>query len=520
MGLFKRLHDLRRSARCSCMVTPARRRIYAERWSAESGSDNIGSFHEDKYEELQPYVGSDRLFRCFVDPDDPTRSVLFRELRWGLLGLLTIFALVFCLVGYGLMFAAVYGSRIVKTDDKRVQEHPQEPWRWDKDWADGRVPSGAKGTMIGAALFATIWNLISAPALFFVPSELADGNRWAWVALLFPAVGLVLAGWAVLAFLRWRKFGDATFELSTNPGVLGGYLEGRIDTSLRHALQEGVDLTLSCVRTVTSGSGDNRSTRREVVWQDTAMVPGGAIGTGPRGVAVPVRFAIPYDAGPGSDAEASPPISWHLEAEAEMPGVDFDVEFKVPVFKTDRSNPAFAAESAEDSASSTRDWAKELADAGIVSRTSPTGGRSFVLQRARQKGAALALTSFTVIWCGFIWMMVKLGAPMLFPIVFGLFALLLSWAAVDMWLTEIRVRIENGTLAFTRRQLGPGSTKTFARDEISDIRPTRGMQSGSKLYYRVELETTAGKKHAIATQLDNLRLAKRFITEITEQLTA
>ena len=111
--------------------------------------------------------------------------------------------------------------------------------------------------MIGTALFATIWNLISAPALFFVPSELADGNRWAWVALLFPAVGLVLAGWAVLAFLRWRKFGDATFELSTNPGVLGGYLEGRIDTSLRHALQEGVDLTLSCVRTVTSGSGDN-----------------------------------------------------------------------------------------------------------------------------------------------------------------------------------------------------------------------------------------------------------------------
>ena len=50
--------------------------------------------------------------------------------------------------------------------------------------------------------------------------------------------------------------------------------------------------------------------------------------------------------------------------------------------------------------------------------------------------------------------------------------------------------------------------------------PREGCSPGSKLYYRVELETTAGKKHAIATQLDNLRLAKRFITEITEQLTA
>ena len=50
------------------------------------GSDNIGSFHEDKYRELRDYVGSGDRFRCFVNPDDPTEAVLYRELRWGKFG--------------------------------------------------------------------------------------------------------------------------------------------------------------------------------------------------------------------------------------------------------------------------------------------------------------------------------------------------------------------------------------------------------------------------------------------------
>ena len=75
-----------------------------------TGADNIGSFHEDMYRELESYRSQDRTFRCYVDPDNPSRSVLYREARWGLLSLMGLFALVFGGVGIGLMFAGVWAS--------------------------------------------------------------------------------------------------------------------------------------------------------------------------------------------------------------------------------------------------------------------------------------------------------------------------------------------------------------------------------------------------------------------------
>lgn len=484
------------------------------------GSDNVGSFHQDKHAELQPYVGSERRFRCFVNPADPTEAVLYREMRWGMLGLMVIFALAFSLVGYGLMFAAVYGSRLVAVADKLNKGHPAEPWRWEREWTAGRVSSGAKGTVIGAAIFVVFWNLISAPALFLVPTEVADGNRLALIALIFPAIGLLLVGWTVRAFLRWRKFGSATFELTTNPGVLGGYLEGLIHTGIRGNLDEGFEVTLTCTRTVSTGSGDNRSTRDDVLWQDAAFVRRGTLGFGPEGITVPVRFAIPFAAAPASDPDASQPIHWKLAAEAEMTGVDFAAEFKVTVFKTDDSDPDLEIEPAEVDQTSPHDWAAELATMGIETEATAAGGRRYVFRRARHKGVAAGVTAFTAVWYGFIWMMVSLGAPLVFPIMFGLFAAIMVWFLLELWVAEISVEVGNGTLAFTKRLLGPGRSRSFMRDQITAMRPTPGMQANNKLYYRIELSTRNDDEHIIATQLDSQRLARRLIGEMQEVLGA
>jgi hypothetical protein len=40
---------------------------------------------------------------------------------------------------------------------------------------------------------------------FFLPAELAKGNRLALIGLIFPFVGVGLLVWAVRATLRWRK---------------------------------------------------------------------------------------------------------------------------------------------------------------------------------------------------------------------------------------------------------------------------------------------------------------------------
>lgn len=494
------------------------RTFTSQQVSTSFGSDNIGSFHQDKYAELRPYAGTDRSFRCFVNPDDPAEALLFRELRWGMLGFQLVFVVAFGLVGYGLMFVAVYGGQLVQESDRLKDARPAEPWLWEPDWVDGRITAGSRGAMIGAIVFATLWNVISAPLLFLVPREVADGNYAALLGALFPLVGFALAWWAVHATLQWRKFGNSEFEMYTIPGVLGGWLQGRIQTNIRGRPELPFRLTLSCIRKETRGSGKNRSTSERMLWQETAQVPAGALLAGPQGFAVPVRFAIPYDAGPQSDPDASDPVEWRLEVAAELPGIDYATDFTVPVFRTPDSDPELEAEMPEPAFAEAAAPPQELSALGIVRKPAPAGGVQYVFRRARAKQAALLLTVFTLVWCGFIWLMLGLDAPIIFPIIFGLFALLMVAGLFEMWLKQTRVEVASGRLAFNSRYLGPGRTRFFQGAEIAAVKVAKGMQSGSRLYYQVVLHTRDDKKHRLAAMIGDKGAARRIVADLQEAL--
>jgi len=483
-----------------------------------NGYDNIGSFHQDKHAELRAYVASGRPFRCFVNPDNPAEAVLYRELRWGMLGFQVVFAAAFCLVGYGLMFAAVYGGRKVREAEQLKESRPEEPWLWDEDWVDGRITAGSRGKMIGSLLFATLWNLISAPMIFAIPSEWADGNRLILIGAIFPLIGAGLAAYAVYAILQWRKFGNTELELFSNPGVLGGYLEGRIHTNIRARDGGPYRLTLSCIRTETSGSGKNRSSTEKTLWQDAAEVPANALLAGPHGASVPVRFAVPYDAGPQSDPDASAPIKWRLDVAAELPGVDYSTTFTVPMFRTADSDPELEVETQAPPLDADARTPETLQSLGIHRQKTPAGGVAYVFRRARAKGAAVGLTVFTAIWCGFIAIMRAVGAPFFFPIVFGLFALLMFAGLVDLWLKQTRIEVTGGRLAFNRRFLGRGKTRVFEGADVRWIKSERGMQSGNKLFYQIRLHTRDGKKHTLASLIRDQRLAKRIVDDLEEAL--
>jgi hypothetical protein len=353
---------------------------------------------------------------------------------------------------------------------------------------------------------------------FAIPSEWADGNRLILIGAIFPLVGMGLAAYAVYAFLQWRKFGNTELELFSNPGVLGGYLEGRIHTNIRARGSGPFRLTLSCIRTETSGSGKNRSSTDKTLWQDTAEVPANALLAGPHGASVPVRFAIPYEAGPQSDPDASAPIKWRLDVAAELPGVDYSTNFTVPVFRTVDSDPELEVETEAPPLSVDARSPEALQSLGIHRQSTPAGGVAYVFRRARARGAAIGLTLFTIIWCGFIWIMRAVGAPIFFPIVFGLFALLLLAGLIDLWLKQTRIEVANGRLAFNRRFLGRGKTRIFEGDDIRSIKSERGMQSGNKLFYRLRLHTRDGKTHTLASLIRDQRLAKRIVDDLEEAL--
>lgn len=489
----------------------------SERVGLSSGSDNVGSFHQDRHAELSRHQSSGEPFRCFVDPDDPEEALLFREMRWGLFALMGVFALLFTGAGVGMMAAGVWGKRKITEEEELEAQNPDAPWRWKSDWADGRIRTSGNIQFLFPLIFAVFWNLISTPLLFVLPREVIDNdNKLALIALVFPLVGMGLAVWAVRAFLHWKKYGDSVFEMSTLPGVIGGKLTGRILTSVDIQPVSGFDLILSSIRRVTTGSGKNRSTSESVQWQELEHIDRETLDFDPTRSSIPVSFTIPYEAEPTEERSADDQTLWRLEVTAETAGIDFSAQFEVPVFRTADSRPDIEPEEDPWTAGETQeDLQVDLSSERIGKDWLPEGGFALTFAPARQKGAALAVTLFTVLWTGFTALLIHLDAGLVFPILFGLFNLLLLFAVLDLWLESRRVECRPEELVLSGGILGLGKTRRIPRSTISNIKAVRGMQSGKKLFYRVVVETADGKSHLAATKLDNLSVARRVIEEMS-----
>lgn len=84
------------------------RRLYGSRVSLHSGSDNMGDFHCRTYRELKGHFESGESFRCFVNPKQPTQSMLYRELRTEIIIFEVIFILMFGGFGFGFLTAVIF----------------------------------------------------------------------------------------------------------------------------------------------------------------------------------------------------------------------------------------------------------------------------------------------------------------------------------------------------------------------------------------------------------------------------
>jgi len=479
------------------------------------GSDNIGSFHQDKHRELSRYQAQGEPFRCYVNPDDPSQAVLFRGLRWGLFALMGVFSLLFTGVGVGLMVGGSWGKRQLHKEEELVAANPQEPWRWKNDWAAGRITATGKTQFLLPAIMAVFWNLISAPLLFLLPKEVIENdNHLALIGLIFPLVGIGLAIWAIRSYIRWKKFGDSVFEMSTFPGVIGGPLAGRVLTSVNLKPSDGFHLTLNCIHRVTRGSGDDRRTSESILWQQVQHLERESAEFDPTRSEIPVDFQIPFDASPTEERSDDDQILWRLQVEAEVPGVDYGSQFEVPVFKTAASLEDSAPIVESDGWRAEEPPAIDLTPHGIDSELLSTGARRLTFSAARHKGPAIALTGFLILWLGFNYLMIHLEAPIFFPIIWGVFSLLIFFGVLDLWFDRRTVEIHSDKLTLAGGIFGMGRTHQIQRTEIREIKPIRGMQSGNKLFYRIQIITQDDKKLVAATKLDNLSLAQAVIERL------
>ena len=413
------------------------------------------------------------------------------------------------ILGIGVVLIALgrVGGKAARTTRRLSAEHPDRPWLWREDWAQGHAEpestSQARTFLAAGAMLL----LLSAPLLLRLRAEVIERRNYpALLGLAFPLVGLTMLGSWALRRLRRRKFERLRFAMSGVPGILGGPLAGRIEGAFRLPAGTGVHLVLSCVRSYVSGSGTDRPRWQQVLWQDKQTVA--ALLGGPEMTSIPVEFAIPYDARETDSRNPSDVVLWRLTASADIPGLDFQCFFLVPVFKTESSDPTLTIAALE--AASPAHCAEINPPASrILSGPAPGGGLRFYLPPARHKAAAATITLFGMLclasglffgygaWKALSWIVGVVPVT-----IFGGMGLLLLLIGFGLWFGATTVEAGRGELRIRSSYLLFSRNTVLRKEEIRDFDLHCGMQRGEEVWYDVRILLANGRRKVAGSNLE------------------
>jgi hypothetical protein len=439
-----------------------------------------------------------------------------------------MFGLVFAAIGVGLMYAAIGSYGRLKKQAAIEESNPLSPWLWRTDWASRRADSLNKKTEITYWMICIFCNMILLPVVGgLVPKMVRSGDPRAFLVLGFGLIGVILLANAIRATIRHRRFGNTYFEFNALPFSPGDRVGGRIQLKFETQAAHGIDLRLSCVRRVVSGSGDSRTTHEAVLWQAEKNVPLGAVSPGPVGRMIPVDFVLPPETYVTNHDNPSDQVLWLLHAQADVPGVDYSDDFELPVFRTGASvETARASQSQVSSGADAFGFpaAPTESDSSAVAQPASmkvivsmhSGGTEFYFPAFRNPGRAFGLLVFTLIWSGVVYFLYS-HAPLFFFIVFGLFDLLLVYGVFHVTLGSARIGVANSEILSRAGILGLGSTRRFPVSDVASIVPVVSMQQSSasgNALYAIRLRTKNGRKYTLADEIDSRQEARWVVSQI------
>ena len=464
-----------------------------DRVSLSGGADNIGSYQEDIGRNLLNAHSSGESILIFVNPENPSDSVIDRGVRWGLLGFKLMFVFVFGGVGLGLLIAA---WKAPKEKDQTLPKFQEAPWLVNDGWQTSTIKSSSKSSMYGAWIFAALWNLISAPLPFVLYEEVLQKENYpALIGLLFPLVGIGLLVWAVRRTLEWRRFGPAPATLDPFPGSIGGHVGGTIDLKLPFDAGHQFAVTLTSIRSYVSGSGKNRSRKEKALWQENLVAHAtlGAIGT---------RLTFRFDVAEGfneSDTEKDDSYHiWRLNLSAELPGTDLDRDYELPVYATATQSRFLSNVAVQKS----HDMQRKVDDAAVrdvINLESTPGGKRMFFPIGRHFSSASGGFIVGAIFAAAGWFLIVQEGHTIFGSVFSGIGGLIALACLYMMLNSLEVLLIDNEVVTIRRLLGiPVGRKRMRRDVFTKFgkKSSFKTQSGNKhvIYYSVAAVDRQGGK--------------------------
>lgn len=276
--------------------------FHSNRVSLSTGSDNIGSYWQDLQRSLMAQKRSNEAF-ALVDPNDPSKSLLDRTLRWKSV----IFGLVFLILFVGA------GSFVVWIS---LSENKSREGRLQHDSEHGISSNERTGSWILGAFGGVFFVMGAGMSAVIIPDAIRQGEYFALFLLLFAIVGAAIIYSAFKINRAYRRFGPTPLFLDpVLPGV-GGQLGGRFSITLPDNGHLGgtvpqLQARLICTRKRKSG----KSTSRSIKWHEQAPVYVKETTNGIRGTFL---FDVPISCTPSKEWSGGSSIEWCVTVEGEF----------------------------------------------------------------------------------------------------------------------------------------------------------------------------------------------------------
>jgi hypothetical protein len=502
------------------------RTYHSEEVGLTGGADNIGDFQQRAHAQIRLFEGKDRPFRCYVNPAKPEQAVLFPELRWGLMLMMSIFPMVFPLVGALVSLGGALEARKARVEAKLAKQHPSEPWRWRQEWSGEPIQESKNG--LTAILVVAGWILLVQGPLalgIIVSGELARSFT-ALFALLPTALTLIPLFFAWKRIQTRKALGRPSLWLKQTPLRPGIVLEGELRFDRVLSPREVIQARVLCQRKITRGTGKGSTTTTETIWQHDETLSAGEARRELNGVALPLRVEIPrgLPCAVIEDAEFSTgaveQLLWSVELTPGRGGKP--AMLPLPVFVSREEAKLAKSEAANEVKAmvlGTEELAERLKRCGVLAEFDEDGVPVLInCPPGRFRALGVFLLIFGVIWFGIFIALGRSGdAPLIFRLIWGTTAPLIIGIGLFTLLHRRRVEFRAEELILMN-SIGPFYSwhETYAPRHIVRFTHDSNMQSGNQHYYRVRAETTFGKTKTLADGFTEVVMAETLAERFEE----
>lgn len=493
------------------------RRYTSTQLMFSAGSDSHFKYHDDFVRALQKAHRAGDPVPVWVNPKNPSESVLTRKPRWGKYWAQTVFCLIFTMAGSAVILVGWLGRKWAGEEEDLKEAHPHEPWKWNSNWRSKTLKNSNR--MMFWMLFGgtIMWNLMGSLILSVMHEEVIEGRNYlALIALTMPAAGVFMIWKTWQIYQRTRRFGETYLSLETHPAALGYYLRGGLHINSPLPDDAVFEVKLNAIHLYVSRSGQNRRTSKHIKWQDQQILPATRSRSG-KGSTLPIYFDLPRAQAPTSYPNADETYLWRLDVRSKLDGADYKQSFDIPVYDP-KDFPAIipsGVENAADAAFAAKhayvgDWRKT----GVVFQED-VDGQYYYFPAARHKGVAYGVTFMALLFTGLalgVWLARSAAGMSIF---IGCFALVFIIATVNMWLLKTAVEITKESLII-RSGYFQGRALAYERREIESLAITGTMRAGAASYFNLVAKTRSGKTIRLANKI----VGKRDVESLREKMCA